>query len=221
MDMKIRTAVLCAAACAASLALAPCSAHAEVVWTFGNEDGVFDSGVNTKGVEDRTDASLVGVVGSTTGLLTDAATGASTRLQTVDIIGGDGTSAASGRGSSDFHETNISTKGFFGINTDQDQDDDLKADAAHFNPGEAWVFRFESDVELTQIVLVGFAPGEQKVRLQSTAFGDIALGAEGENDLRGAFVPAGTKVTLVFDSTSGDDTFKVGGLSFNVALEPG
>lgn len=220
MDMIFRTAVVCAAACVAALAGTSSPANAEVVLKFKDKDRAFDSGVNPGGVEDRSNASLVGVVGSATGVLVDRANGASTTLKTVDIIGGDGTSAAAGTGTNNFHETNVNKNGLLGVNTDQDQDDGMSGEAGNFNPGEAWVFSFSSNVQLTQIVLNGFTAGEQKVRLHSAAFGDITLGANGANDLNGALIAAGTKVTLIFDSSSGDETFNVSGLSFNVVPEP-
>jgi len=165
----------------------------------------------------RGDTTLLGVVNATSGLLKDKAAGASVQLKTVDIIGVDGTSAAKGAGANNFHETNVTKKGLFGVNTDQDQDSGLKSDAGCFNPGEAWVFSFSSDVQLTQIVLVGITDGEQVVRLKSAGFGDIILGADGANNLGGAFVAAGVNVTLLFDSTSGDETFQVESLRFDVS----
>lgn len=200
------------------------SANAGAILDFANNDP-FDSGANPGGAEDRADTTLVGVVGSQSGPLADDMSGLSAVVTTIDIIGADGTSAADGTGTDDFHETNVLGSGFLGVNTDQDQDDGLSNDAGNFNPNEGWVFNFSNAVELTSIVLGGFTATEQVAELQfNDGSAAIALGAgifdedAGTNtiDLGARSVAAGTEITLSFVSTTGDDTFNVGSIGFNV-----
>ena len=112
--MKLHIFFLAAVA-AAVFAVPTSQLSADVV--FMNEDGVFDSGVNPGGAEDRDDDTLVGLLGAEL-LFTDASNGLTATLTTVDIIGADGTSFLAGTGTDDFHETNIGNAGTLAVNTD-------------------------------------------------------------------------------------------------------
>lgn len=182
------------------------SASADVVYAWSNGDNFDGQGI-----------------GATSGPLLDTDTGLSASITTIDIIGADGTLASdNGTVGVNEHVTNVSSGNDFGINTDADQDTGLTNDSTNFNPNEGWVFSFDQDVELVNIEVESFTPGEQVFQLSSTAFGSpISIVNEDNNALGNVFVAAGTEITLQFVSTTGDDTVRVNSIAFSVVPEPG
>ena len=217
--MKFSFLSLAAAAlltAAAVFAVPTSQLSADIV--FMNEDGVFDSGVNPGGAEDRTDTTLVGLPGAAL-LFTDASNGLTATLTTVDIIGADGTSFLAGTGTNNFHETNVAGSGAFAVNTDMDQDTGLANDATAFNQGEGWVFSIDEDVNLQSITfanfndddaVANFVVGGTTVTVDSTT-GDFA-------DL---FVAAGTEILLTNAGVGADGSrFNIFSIQLDVVAVP-
>ena len=118
-------------------------------------------------------------------------------LTTIDIIGQDGSSALSD-GSE--HTTNIApNQDALAVNTADALDDgfiDGGSDSSHFNPGEAWIFSFDVDVNLTNIEVESFTAGEQTFTVSSGST-TMAL-AENINPFTEFFIPANTEVRIEF-----------------------
>ena len=226
MNMKFSFLSLAAAAlltAAAVFAVPTSQLSADIV--FMNEDGVFDSGVNPGGAEDRTDTTLVGLPGAAL-LFTDASNGLTATLTTVDIIGADGTSFLAGTGTDDFHETNITGGNTLAVNTDTDQDDGLQSEAGQFNSGEFWVISFDEDVLLESLDFGTFeldAIGEVLIAggpSISIAAGD--LDADNVADFADTLVTAGTEISIGLQSgLAGTVNFNLAGIGLTVQAAGG
>lgn len=196
--MKLHKFLLAAivAACFAMAAL-PSSVSADIVFGFTNNDPFDGEGV-----------------GANSGVLTDPDTGLSVTLTTVDIIGADGSLASddSVAGVNE-HTTNVLNTGFFAVNTDADQDDDLSNDTGFFNFGEGFVFSFDQNVTLGELVFDDLGDAGETAELQSDAFTTLSLNTD-ESDLGDTFVPAGTAITLTSGVEGTDNGFRVVSISF-------
>ena len=218
MNMKFSFLSLAAAAlltAAAAFAVPTSQLSADIV--FANED-TFDSGVRPGGDEDRSNMPGIGIPGASAEF-TDAETGLSFTLTTVDIIGADGTSFLAGTGTNNFHETNVAGSGAFAVNTDMDQDTGLANDATAFNQGEGWLFSIDEDVNLQSITfanlndddaVANFVVGGTTVTVDSTT-GDFA-------DL---FVAAGTEILLTNAGVGADGSrFNITSIQVDVVAVP-
>ena len=216
--MKFSFLSLAAAAlltAAAAFAVPTSQLSADIV--FANED-TFDSGVRPGGDEDRSNMPGIGIPGASAEF-TDAETGLSFTLTTVDIIGADGTSFLAGTGTNNFHETNVAGSGAFAVNTDMDQDTGLANDATAFNQGEGWLFSIDEDVNLQSITfanlndddaVANFVVGGTTVTVDSTT-GDFA-------DL---FVAAGTEILLTNAGVGADGSrFNITSIQVDVVAVP-
>ena len=215
--MKLHIFFLAAVA-AAVFAVPTSQLSADVV--FMNEDGVFDSGVNPGGAEDRDDDTLVGLLGAEL-LFTDASNGLTATLTTVDIIGADGTSFLAGTGTEDFHETNILGSNLLAVNTDTDQDDDLQQDAGNFNSGEFWVISFDEDVLLESLDFGTFEPDAVAELLiaggPSFSFAAVDIDTDNVADFTDTLVTAGTEISIGLEAgLAGTINFNLEGIGLTV-----
>jgi hypothetical protein len=200
MKRKIRTmalSVIGALICASS-------AQADVVFEFENGSTI-DGGVigtlysATNGVEVRT-------------------------METVEIIGQDGTKASEGA----THKTNVNASwgSVMGIASQNDIYDTGENEYGNFNAGEAWTLKFDADVELVEMDWgsMGSVNGNpDQVTISSTAFPDIvytAGDASGDTiDLGNVVVLAGTEITIADSSVlESGHTYRL--YNFTVAAVP-
>ncbi|MBK1830271.1 PEP-CTERM sorting domain-containing protein [Verrucomicrobiaceae bacterium R5-34] len=143
-------------------------------------------------------------------------------LTTEDVVGHDGSLDSAG-GS---HETNIVTNAnALGVNSATTP---LNAgnDARDFDPGEAWIFSFDQDVELT-LLNVSSLDTVTELTISSSAFSDLVFvdgTANDDFDLLNTFVAAGTEITIMntsVDSTVDDShDFRITELHVNTVPEP-
>lgn len=188
------------AALTAGAFLCPINLSAEVTFTFPNE-GPFDGG---------------GIGAFETRL--DAAETINVTLTTVGVIGQDGSTTGNTTNSLSNNALGINSLNNLGGFSNQLRD---------FNPGEAWVFSFDVDVNLVEVDFAGWAgPGTAEVTFSSAAFDPIVLNDDGSVpgaifDLENTIVPAGTEITLQMtsDDAEGNDT-GVRMVGFTVAAIP-
>ena len=113
-------------------------------------------------------------------------------ITTQDVIGLDGT-----RASDDIANlTNVGSSGGLGINSA------VGDTARNFDPGEAWEFTFNTDVQLQEMQLMDTDAGGT-LTISSDSFPDIVLAGEldGVNDLGDTVVPANTLVSISYSHT--------------------
>ena len=219
MNMRFSFLSLAAAAlltAAAAFAVPTSQLSADIV--FANED-TFDSGVRPGGDEDRSNMPGIGIPGASAEF-TDAETGLSFTLTTVDIIGADGTSFLAGTGTNNFHETNVAGGGAFGVNTDMDQDTGLANDPTAFNQGEGWVFSIDEDVNLQSITFGNFFDNDAVVNLVA---GDttVVIGDDTAGDFADLFVAAGTEILLTNAGVGADGSrFNIFSIQVDVVAVP-
>jgi len=203
--MKLHKFLLAGVAAASfAIAAVPSSASANIVFAFSNNDPFDGTGI-----------------GANSGVLTDLDTGLSVTLTTVDIIGADESLASddSVAGVNE-HTTNILNSGLFGINTDNQQDDSTSNDTGFFNFGEGWVFSFDQDVTLGDLVFDDLGDEGETAELQSSAFSTLSFSTDGSNSLGDTFVAAGTPITLTTGVEGDDQGFRVISISFTPVAVP-
>lgn len=178
---------------------------ADVVFDF-QDDGAGDP------TTDRVAALDGGGVGVTVnGFDEDTGTLSELELTTVDIIGQDGSSAASGNPNT-AHTTNIAgNQDALGVNTDSTADDGFIGggdDSTHFNPGESVTFTFNLDIMLTSVEIESLVAGS--VFTVSSGAMTVNLG-DALNPLSEFSVAAGEEVTFEFVSTpvGGDTSIRI------------
>jgi len=196
--MKLHKFLLAGVAAASfAIAAVPSSASADIVFAFSDDDPFDGTGI-----------------GANSGVLTDLDTGLSVTLTTVDIIGADESLASddSVAGVNE-HTTNILGSGLFGINTDNQQDDSTSNDTGFFNFGEGWVFSFDQDVTLGELVFDDLGDAGETAELQSPAFTTLSLNTN-TSSLGDTFVAAGTPITLTSGVEGTDQGFRVISISF-------
>lgn len=199
--MKKRTCQLGAglvAVLAISGMFAAQNAQASVVFTFNNGNSLDTTGV---------DATLT-VDGLT--------------ITTVEIVGWDGTLASAGAG----HQMNSTTANSLGVNS-ATTPPNAASDARDFDPGEAWIFKFDKDVRLN-LFNMSSVDTVTELTISSSAFasnmvfGDDSAGDD--YDLGDILVPAGTAIKL--QNTSAESTvddshdFRITSLTVTVIPEP-
>ena len=113
-------------------------------------------------------------------------------ITTQDVIGLDGT-----RASDDIANlTNVGSSGGLGINSA------VGDTARNFDPGEAWEFTFNTDVQLQEMQLMDTDAGGT-LTISSDSFPDIVLAGQldGVNNLGDTVVPANTLVSISYSHT--------------------
>lgn len=143
-------------------------------------------------------------------------------LTVVDIIGQDGSSAASGAANTD-HTLNIAgSQDALSINTDNTADDDFVTggdDSSHFNPGESVVFSFDFEVNLVNVELESFTAGQTVFTVSSG--GTTVNLSDSNNALTDFNIPAGTPFAFTFVSTSGaDNQVRIESFTADIIPEP-
>ncbi|QDT00918.1 hypothetical protein [Adhaeretor mobilis] len=190
------------------------SPHAHAAFTFDFvQDDPFDGGESGKGL---VGASVIG---------TDLDTGIDVTLETIEIIGQNGSLASSGDPDTD-HKTNVQANvNSLGINDDTNPGG-YSNESRDFNPGEAWVISFDVDVNLVEIDLAGQDDGAL-LTISSTAFSDVVLGNGESGDVHNLgelFVTAGTTITLQMSADSNvmdpDTGLRVDSLTVGTIPEP-
>ncbi len=114
-------------------------------------------------------------------------------LTTVDIIGQDGSLASEGAG----HLTWSDSQNSLGIHDAVNSLGITSSEARDFNPGEGWVFSFDTDVTIDEIDFAGWtAPSE--MTLSSSEFDDFLMEGDVADDTYypRVDVSAGTEITL-------------------------
>jgi hypothetical protein len=123
-------------------------------------------------------------------------------METVDIIGQDGSLASDGAK----HKTNIyKAHNAMGINDGVVTGSEYE----HFNPGEGWVFSFNVDVTLDWLNTSSFDRGAE-LTISAPGMDDIVLeGGKKKCSLNKTMVPAGTPVTIQMTSDENAKDTKV------------
>ncbi|MDF7822657.1 Ig-like domain-containing protein [Pontiellaceae bacterium B12227] len=140
-------------------------------------------------------------------------------ITTVEIIGGDGTSATNGTS----NKTNIQSVDALGVNSANLGNADYGSESRDFNPGEAWVISFDVDVSLDQVDLASQSVSTE-MTISSPAFSDIVMQGEGDGntsgvwDFTGIVIPAGTNVMFQMTSldTAADTQLRIDSLSVSI-----
>jgi len=150
-------------------------------------------------------------------------------MTTSDVLGWDGsTFTLDSDGES--HETNISGSiNAIGVNSSSTPVN-ANNDAANFDPGEAWIVYFDTDVNLN-IIDLSSLNADAQMTVSSPAFTSIIINDDGGSDdtfsLGDVFVSAGTLITFANSSatstgTEGADShdFRISELEVTVVPEP-
>lgn len=124
-------------------------------------------------------------------------------VTTVDIIGQDGSSELA---TAPGNQMNIGTSGGLAVNSKNDIWKAVVSDPINWNPNEAWVFNFNTNVTLRQLTFGSFnrlGLEGAEMTLSSAAFDDIVITEETIN-LAGLdlYIPAGTNVMLQMTSST-------------------
>ncbi|MDF7798603.1 hypothetical protein P4C99_03965 [Pontiellaceae bacterium B1224] len=124
-------------------------------------------------------------------------------ITTVDIIGQDLTLASAGTANKTWVNTNPGNA--LGINSSNNGI--YSNESRDFNPNEAWVLNFDSDVYLNEIDFASMAV-DGEMTISSEAFTNIVLFGEGDDNSDGTFslsdtfLPAGTNIMIQMTSTT-------------------
>lgn len=149
-------------------------------------------------------------------------------LSTEDILGfEDSTSTSTITSSSNSHRTNATTStDALGINSDGNGGH--SGEATNFNPGEAWVFSFDTDLTLTSIEFESMNETGIGATISSSAFSDInltqaSLGAGDVYTFGNLAVSAGTELTITATTTEAFEAgagWRIESLTVNPVPEP-
>lgn len=188
------------AAVALSLSLLSTAAHADAVFDFNNNnplDGADEMGTMTTLDPDES----INVI-----------------LETVEIIGQDGSLASEGTANT----TNSTSSDALGVNSVANPEGNSN-EARDFDPGEQWVFKFNVDVELVEIDFAGWTDNDSEFTLSfSDATSDIVLSGNTSGDtysLSNTPITAGVEITMGVTNATGDNNVRVPYLT--VAAVPG
>ncbi len=127
-------------------------------------------------------------------------------LTTVDIVGQDGSLASEGAG----HLTWSDSQNCLGFNDAINSLGITSSQERDINPGEGWIFSFDSDVYINEIDFAGWSANSE-LTLSSSEFSDFLLEGDvsGDTFYPDVYVPAGTEVklqmTMLSSNTNGTD----------------
>lgn len=151
---------------------------------------------------------------------TDPATSLKFELSTVEIRGRDGSLASTGTANVMHSESGSNALGVDSINTDNVAPNEN--DARDFDPGEAWTFSFDVDVELVEANFAGWAANASEITLSfSDGTPDKVLFDSTSNavfDLGNTLIHRGTKITMELTNTPGDPGVRLESLVVNAVI---
>lgn len=132
-------------------------------------------------------------------------------METVDIIGQDGSKASEGKG----HLTNI----YGALNTLGINDANVTGtEYSHFDSNEGWVFKFSTDVNLVGINFSSLDAGDE-MTMSSSAFSDFVFEDSNAHSLSNVFVSAGTSITIQNTGSAGT-IVRINDLTVTAVPEP-